>query len=165
MQRVRASHCSECCEVYLGDFTMCSSKLGHQCRLSRIRIRAFGLIYVCQTLPTEGKPTKPTLATPVRATSNPKQNQRCSHQRLGIPIPPPPPDPVGTAMSSRRSFASLAEEEMSASTGVNLVRDLSKCSGEMKSPCSSVLQRIQPSRSPVEHSFTSSLSQMLSKVW
>ena len=46
------------------------------------------------TFPTEGNPTNPTDATPVRATSNP------------IPAPPPPPD-FGS-INSRRSFASLA---------------------------------------------------------
>jgi hypothetical protein len=44
-------------------------------------------------LPTDGKPMKPTDATPVRATSN--------------PAPPPPPLELGVS-SSRLSLASLA---------------------------------------------------------
>lgn len=45
--------------------------------------------------PTEGKPTRPTLASPLLVTSNPS------------PAPPPPPF-EGGARSSLRSFASLA---------------------------------------------------------
>jgi hypothetical protein len=44
--------------------------------------------------PTEGKPTRPTLASPLLVTSNPS--------------PAPPPPFVGGARSSLRSFASLA---------------------------------------------------------
>lgn len=47
-----------------------------------------------RTFPTDGKPTKPTLAMPVLATSKPSP-------------PPPPPPPVGE-ISSRRNLASLA---------------------------------------------------------
>lgn len=46
------------------------------------------------TFPTDGNPTKPTDATPVRATSK--------------PIPPPPPPPPDGDINSRLSFASLA---------------------------------------------------------
>lgn len=46
-------------------------------------------------LTTDGKPTKPTLAIPVLATSKPR------------PGPPPPPPPGG-AINSRRNLASLA---------------------------------------------------------
>ena len=46
-------------------------------------------------LPTEGKPTRPTLESPLLVTSKPSP-----------PAPPPPFE--GGAMSSLRSFASLA---------------------------------------------------------
>ena len=49
---------------------------------------------VTLTFPTEGNPTNPTDATPVRATSN--------------PMPPPPPPPDFGSINSRRSLASLA---------------------------------------------------------
>jgi hypothetical protein len=45
-------------------------------------------------LTTLGNPTNPTLAIPVLATSK--------------PAPGPPPPPLGGAISSRRSLASLA---------------------------------------------------------
>lgn len=61
--------------------------------------------------PTDGNPIKPTLATPVLATSKPATNV---HQHL-LPVgkqfkllhPPPPPLEVGVK-SSRLSFASFA---------------------------------------------------------
>jgi hypothetical protein len=53
------------------------------------------LAYIKVLFPTEGNPTKPTLATPVLATSK--------------PIPGPPPLDLGS-ISSLRSLASLAEE-------------------------------------------------------
>ena len=46
-------------------------------------------------LPTDGKPTMPTRASPTLFTSNPS------------PLAPPPPPPDGS-ISSRRSLASLA---------------------------------------------------------
>ena len=59
--------------------------------------------------PTEGNPMKPTLATPVRATSNPAitcQTPLLQHNLKHLQPPPPPLD-VGVR-SSRFSFASLA---------------------------------------------------------
>jgi hypothetical protein len=47
-------------------------------------------------LPTEGKPTSPTRASPTLLTSKPS------------PFWPPPPPPAGPSISSRRSLASLA---------------------------------------------------------
>ena len=50
-------------------------------------------------LPTEGKPTRPTRASPTLLTSKPSP--------LEAPPPPPPPPPGGSS-NSRRSLASLA---------------------------------------------------------
>jgi hypothetical protein len=76
---------------------MCASEFGHERRLQWVinhysrRLKYSDKVH---TFPTDGKPTNPTDAIPVLATSNPR--------------PPPPPPLVEGEMSSRLSLASFA---------------------------------------------------------
>jgi hypothetical protein len=62
--------------------------------------------------PTDGKPMNPTLATPVRATSNPASEYQSrssrAERRREVEVLPPPPPLEGGATSSFRSLASFA---------------------------------------------------------
>lgn len=89
----RARHGCKGCEINLRDFRVRARKFGHERGLGKVSMRC-EVHENGRTLPTEGKPTKPTDAIPVRATSNPK--------------PPPPPPPPDGPMSSRLSLASFA---------------------------------------------------------